>query len=174
MVVQVEYFRVPTFTDPKKELFYQWMVEYFQYPIMQKIPSSSDPSLSIYMCPIQCLLLNEKRYLIVLVPSDTAPIGSTRPLHELRWHSLQTRILTSEFENLEIAPHQYQISRDSKFTLSLHVQERSKDHTTYTAEFDPPLLITLLHTKGIEYEYPNSGTLISALETFQTIVQWKT
>jgi hypothetical protein len=36
----------------------------------------------------------------------------------------------------------------------------------------PPLTVSLLHCKNQEYEYPNEGNLVSALETFQTVLQW--
>ena len=45
--------------------------------------------------------------------------------------------------------------------------------SSYKTVKETPLQVSLLHVKGIEYEYANEGNLQTALETYQTILQLK-
>jgi hypothetical protein len=133
---------------------------------MQKV--KDDDKFSVYMARLQCLLLNEQRYIVALVPRDRFPPTHRQPLGNLHWLSLQIRNLE---EGPDIAPQSYNMKRTAEFQRRIKVSTRNEDVTTYTID-DLPVQLSLLHTRGNEYEYPNEGSLISALETFRTVVHF--
>jgi hypothetical protein len=68
--------------------------------------------------------------------------------------------------------HNFSIKRDDRYKITLRLKSRAKDITIY--EEDSGLFeVSLLHTRNNEFEYPNEGTLVSALETYQTLIYWK-
>ena len=154
------------FSNPIKEYIYQMFADYYDNMKMTKI--KDDEKFSIYMARLQCLLLNERRFLIVVVPRDQFPPSYQQELATLRWVSLQIRNLEEEYP---LSPQSYQMKRTPEFQRRLKVLERNTEVTTYKVE-DLPCHISLLHTRNNEYEYPNEGSLISALETFRTIIQF--
>jgi hypothetical protein len=129
-----------------------------------------DQDYSMYCIQLPCFLLNEKRYLVALCPLDAFPTRIRRPLHDLRWVSLQARSLQDE-HMASLPTHAYQIKREDAYAVPLKVHHRSSKITTYRNE-DYPLEVSLLHKNSNEYEYPNEGSLVSALETYQTVLQW--
>lgn len=156
------------FIDPRKEHMFALITRYYDSPTLVKIRDDQD--YSMYGIQLPCFLLNEKRYLIALCPLDAFPNHTRRPLKDLRWVSLQARSLQDE-QMASLPVHSYQIKRDEAYTVPLKVHHRSSKISTYRNE-DYPIEVSLLHTRSHEYEYPNEGSLVSALETYQTIVQW--
>lgn len=156
------------FIDPEKEFLYQLVNRYYDSPTLLKI--RDDPDFSMYGIQLPCFLMNEKRFLIALCPLDAFSKNSRRPLKDLRWVSLQARSLNDE-KMAALPVHNYQIKRDPQYALPLSVYHRSTKISTYRLQ-DYPLEVSLLHLRSNEYEYPSDGTLVSALETFQTILQW--
>ena len=156
------------FSDPSRDIIYHLVDEYYDSPFLVKI-KELDNGYSMYAVELSCLLLNEKRYLIALCPTDIYAIGIQRPLKEIRWDSFQSRALSEEFEGTN--KHTYNMKRADKFLLPLKIMERTTSYSKYrmTDNID----VILLHTKGLEYEYPNEGNLVSALETFQTVIQFQ-
>lgn len=155
------------FSDPVKEYTYRLFAEYYDDMMLHKI--KDDNNFSIYMAKLQCLLLNEQRYLIALVPRDQFPPMYRQSLGRLRWMSLQIRNLE---EGYDLEPQSYQMKRTPDFQRRIKINVRNSDVTTYTID-DLPVQVSLLHTRGQEYEYPDEGTLISALETFRTIIHFE-
>lgn len=154
------------FSNPIKEYIYRIFTEYYDNMKMTKM--KDDDNFSIYMARLQCLLLNERRFLIVIVARDQFPPSYQTDLSSLRWLSLQIRNLEDEYS---LPPQSYQMKRTPEFQRRLKVLKRSPEVTTYQVD-DLPCHVSLLHTRNNEYEYPNEGSLISALETFRTIVQF--
>lgn len=154
------------FSDPIKEYTYRLFADYYDNLIMEKV--RDDDHFSVYMARLQCLLLNEQRYIIALVPTDQYPPMRRQKLEDLRWVSLQIRNLE---EGPEMQAQSYNMKRNTDFQRRIKVSARNEDITTYTVD-DLPVYVSLLHTRGNEYEYPNEGSLISALETFRTIVHF--
>lgn len=154
------------FSDPVKEYTYRLFAEYYDNMVLIKVRDDSD--FSVYMARLQCLLLNEQRYLIALVPRDQFPPMYRQSLENLRWMSLQVRNLEEVYE---LEPQSYQMKRTPDFQRRIKISTRNSDVSTYTID-DLPIQVSLLHTRGQEYEYPNEGSLISALETFRTIIHF--
>lgn len=153
-------------SDPFKEYTFQLFTTYYDNMIMHK--TRDDEKFSIYMARLQCLLLNEQRFLIAIVPRDQYPPFYQKRLEELRWVSLQIRNLE---EIYDIQPQSYQMKRTPDFQRRIKVVSRNQEVTTYTVD-NLPIHVSLLHTRNDEYEYPNEGSLISALETFRTMIQF--
>lgn len=156
------------FSNPEKDYTYKLIASYFDNPTTKKI-NKDDSKFSIYMAKFPCLLLNEQRYLVAVVPKDNFPPGHFERLDNLRWVSLQVRNLTEPHPDLPL--HNYEQKQDDIYDKAITIESRSKQISVYVVE-DLPLKISLLHTKGFEYEYPNEGTLVAALETFRTILQF--
>lgn len=158
--------------DPNKYKFYQLISSYFDSPQLQKV--KEDDLYSIYVCKIQTLLLNEYRYLVAVVYKDSFPIGHILPLTELKWISFQTRILESDIY-YNVVTHNYQIKNTHAYYFKVFKISSCKENTMYSVQSNEyPIQILLIHQKGLDQEYPVSGTLVSCLETYQTILTFKT
>lgn len=156
------------FINPTKEFLFQLLDRYYDTPTLVKI--RDDDQFSMYGVQLPCFLLNEKRFLILLCPRDAFSKNSRRPMKDLRWVSLQARSL-QDADMASLPLHTYQIKRDSQYALPLHIVNRTTKVSSYRLQ-EYPLEISLLHTRSHEYEYPSEGTLTSALETYQTILQF--
>lgn len=151
--------------NPQHDELYSLMVKYFNNPEMVKIRDTN--GYSMYMAKTNSLLLVEYHYIIAFVYHDNKQVGYKERLSELKWSSLQTRTLR---EDHKLSVHDYIPTRmhglDKKITLV------NSDNNQYNYKVDGlPITITLLPSgkqKGIEYN--TSGTVITALETYQTIV----
>jgi hypothetical protein len=64
------------------------------------------------------------------------------------------------------------MKRTPELQRRLKVVHRDREVTTYQVD-SLPIHVSLLHMRKMEYEYPDEGTLISALETFRTILHFK-
>ena len=151
--------------DPNKQPVYKLISNYFGNPKMTKV--KNDNSISIYVTELT-FLLNDKRYLVALVPLDRHPIGTNFEMEDLQWISFQTRVLTQNYGN--VAKHNYQSKNQYPYDSPIYLKKREEEVTTYLSrEF--PIKISLLHKSPNLYEFPNKeGQISSALETFQTVV----
>lgn len=160
--------------DPKKERVYSLFVNYFDNINFTKL--SEKDGFSLYYARIACLLSTEVRYLIAIVKNDRNSVGTVFPLLELKWISLQTRSLE---ENHRIPQQSYDPKRGSPYNTVLNIKSREELCTVYSS-VEYPIEITLYNTikkkknpyeeMTNKYEYPNNGTLVTALETYKTIV----
>jgi hypothetical protein len=158
------------FHNPERDGIYSLVCHYYDDPIMTKMKDVGQ-DMSMYVCRLNCLLMNEKRYLIVLVHRDSLQVGRTQRLSGFRWVSFMARTLQEEgFQSLPI--HHYSIKRDDKYSIPLRIRSRNQEVSVYDSDIGV-FTLSLLHNKNQEYEYPNEGNLVSALETFQTVIQWK-
>jgi len=147
------------------ENIYKMFVEYFKNPIMTKMKNES--KYSMYASKAYCLLSKECRYIIVFVDRDNFPIKTEKNLSDLYWISLQTRTLTDQFD---IKSHGYQPVAEGPLLEKIERVNITKEASTYKCE-ELPLIVTLLHTpKKNSDTYQNRGTIIAALETWETII----
>jgi hypothetical protein len=157
------------FHHPERDLVYELLVKYYDNPVMKKVKDQGN--MSTYMIQLPCFLLNEKRYLIVLASRDDGEIGILRPLYDLRWKAIMARSINDD-SYIDLPIHNYSIKRDDRYLIPLTISSRSKEISIYKTSIES-LEVSLLHVRGQEYEYPNEGNLVSALETFKTIISWK-
>lgn len=138
--------------------------EYFNHPTLYKI-KDIDAKYSLYMVKIYCLLNTQCRYIVMVVPYDTNPVHFPMELRGVDWVSLQTRELS---ENHKIPNHSYQPANFPPLMKKIQRIDQTENMSTYICN-DYPLTIKLLHKKGIN-EFQSKGTIISALETYQTVI----
>ena len=144
---------------------YLMFVNYFNEPIMTKM--KNEAKFSMYAFKAYCLLSKECRYVIVFVNEDVFPIGTEKKLSELMWVSLQTRTLSEQYN---IKFHTYTPIAQGPLVEKIERVNVSKEASTYKCE-NLPLIVTLLHTtKKTVDTYQNRGTIIAALETWETII----
>jgi len=151
--------------SPDTERLYQKFSDYFNHPTMHKIKDVNGHSM--YMAKTYCLLSNECRYIVAFTKQDRLPPGSEQALRALPWVSLQTRTLADKHE---LPSHDYQPTRSSPLNKTITRVSRTRDVSVYSCE-EFPLTVTLLHKEpNLPMEYQDKGTIITALETYQTIV----
>lgn len=152
--------------DPQTEDVYRHFDEYFNFPIMFKIKNVG--GMSMYMSKLYCLLNKECRYIITFVMEDNNSVHTKIPLKNLEWMSLQTRSMSDDHN---LPPHSYQPNAKGPLNKKITRNELNAEASMYDCE-DLPISVTLLHVEPVENsnEYKKSGTVIIALETFQTII----
>ena len=155
--------------DPQIEDMYRHFDEYFNFPTMFKIKNVG--GMSMYMSKLYCLLNKECRYIITFVTEDNNSEHTKIPLKNLEWVSLQTR---SMIDDHNLPPHSYHPKAKGPLNKKIVRNELTEQASMYECE-DLPILVTLLHLEPSEnnIEYQKSGTVIAALESFQTIITIK-
>jgi hypothetical protein len=154
--------------DPSKNHVYKAFTEYFGNPNLTKIKNVNN--YSVYMTRIHAMLGNAFRYLILFVDRDVNMFGSTKNMINIEWISLQTRTLEDKHE---LKPHTYTARQTPPLNQKINIHSRTEEKSIYNAE-SFPLVITLLHTrKNNSFQYQPFGTIVSALETFQTIINFR-
>jgi hypothetical protein len=156
-----------TFFSPEQQYFYDILVEYYDNPNFYKIKDNED--VSVFGVRVPSLLLNENHYLICTCPKT---LDTVLPLREIPWLSFQTRTTDNEMYS-HLPKIQYKKKGEQKFQLPLQIVSRDTKISSYKTVKETPLEVSLLHVKGLEYEYANEGNLQTALETYQTILQLK-
>lgn len=152
--------------DPLKDNFYTYINEYFNFPSLTKIKDVNNNS--IYMVKTICLLSNKCRYLIAVILKDDNNIGSIVKLIDLNWISFQTRTLDDKHN---IDSHNYQPLMKGPLKETIKRTEILPELSKYVCKF--PIEILLLHKKkDIQSEYQPTGNIISALETYETIINF--
>lgn len=154
--------------DPVKEVVYDAFTKYFKNPRMTKVKNTL--TNSIYATKLYCLLNRECRYIITFVDIDEEDIGATKQLDNIKWVSFQTRTLPSNFYDITESAHGYQPELAGELMGKIERINTTSEASTYVSE-DFPIVVTLLHTeRNTASTYQQRGTIILALETFQTIV----
>jgi hypothetical protein len=149
--------------DPAKDYIYPLFTTYFENPKMIKVKNID--TYSMYITKIHAILGIEFRYLIVFIPSNNLPKGDEKFLGELEWVSLQTRTLTDDHN---LSYHSYTPKRLKNLDKKIHLEHSDDKQYIYSVDEFPLKVILLPRTKGINYN--SNGTIVSALETYQTLV----
>ena len=152
--------------NPNNELIYKAFDDYFNHPMMTKIKNIKNHSM--YMTKIHTLLTNEYRYIITFIPEDNNSIGVTEALKNIYWTNIQTRTLT---ENHTLKSHTYIPKNSHPLNALVEIKKRTQTHSEYICE-KLGLNITMLHKRGDLHEYSNTGTVITSLETYNTVISF--
>jgi len=145
---------------------YDVIDSYFESPILEKV--KEDRGVSVYMCKIASLLAGaEQRYLVATVEQDNQPVGKRFPLSNISWKTFQTRTLPTSHQSLP--KHSYSPKNEEMFTVPVSLKERTETHTDYHIQGFQGCMMTLLHKNKNLYEYPEKGTIATALETYKTV-----
>ena len=152
--------------NPEKENIYSLFTNYFDDPIMTKIKDLDN--YSVYMSRINMSLGIEFRYIVAFIRRNNLSLKSSCYFNELKWISLQTRTLKDEHD---IKRHNYIPDKNSE--LNKKITLISKNEKSYIYDVDGlELSLTLVPIKEGLNEYRDSGMMISAIETYNTIITW--
>lgn len=154
-----------SFFSLEYQYIYNLISEYYENPLLYKIKDEENHSL--FGAQLSSFLLNERYYIIC---STSLTQEKTMFLKDIPWTSFQVRTLTDD-KYSDLPKIKYRIKKENKFGTPLRLISRNTNISSYKSSINLPLTISLLHTKGLEYEYSNEGTIHSALETHQTILQ---
>ena len=154
-----------SFFSLEYQYIYNLISDYYENPLLYKI--KDEKNYSLFGAQLSSFLLNERYYIIC----TTSIINeSTMRLKDIPWTSFQVRTMTDD-KYSDLPKIKYRIKKENKFATPLQLISRNNNISSYKTKENLPLTISLLHTKGLEYEYANDGTIHSALETHQTILQ---
>jgi len=149
------------------EEIYDYFIDYFDDPVMMKI-KDQDNKFSVYGIKAYCLLSKECRFIVCITHIDRDKIGKKKYLSDLFWISLQTRTLPSDYYNVET--HGYTPVAQGPLLAKIERIKITKEASTYKCN-DIPIMVTLLHTDKKNADvYQNNGTVIAAIETWETII----
>ena len=155
---------IPSVTISVQNL-YDLLDTYFESPVLEKVKDEKD--VSVYMCKIATLLAGlEQRYLVVTTEQDRHPIGTKFELSNISWKTFQTRTIP---QNIPVPKHSYAPKSDPIFMTSVTLKKRYETHTDYDITGYPGCMITLLHKNKNLYEYPEHGSIATAIETYKTL-----
>lgn len=143
---------------------YSLFDDYFDHPTLTK--QRDTETQSVYVTQVKTLLTNVHRYLFVLVPRDVYFVGHTLPLSALKWTSLQTRTSPTLHK---CATTSYRPKQHAPFNLPIQMTTKQKNVFTYECP-SLPVKVLLLKQETDMFDYPVSGNLSAALETYNTIV----
>ena len=157
--------------EPTMEKFNSLLTKFYNDPVMIKLKTTGTHSM--YVAKVQCMLSTQKRYIILYVDEDGYHPGSSRYLRDLDWVNFQTRTL-DELPLPANTPYvQYAPIRLPGLDAVINKTNGTETDTTYNAVGEFPLVVTMLHPKKMSYNYQDKGSIVSALETYQTILTWK-
>jgi hypothetical protein len=151
--------------DPSKDKVYKSFVKYFNNPIMVKLKDVGN--YSMYGVKTNSMLGIEHRYIIIFAFNDKRPVGFKEKLESFQWVSLQTRTLQEDYRT-DI--HNYVPRRISELDKKIDLKSRDSNQYVYNVE-GLPLTVTLL-PKSKNLDYNSNGSLVNAIETFQTIINF--
>lgn len=143
--------------------------EYFKDLVFTRVVDNRE-GYAIYGAGISSGIGGEKmRYVLLFVPVLYSSKRQSK-IKDLMWKNLQTRNLVDSYK---LKPQRWSYDRDVTDFL-LTIQERTKKHSIYTNP-ELPFEILLLHNpkKKTDYQYSNKINLSSAIELFETIINYK-
>lgn len=164
-----------TFFNLNHENVYDMFRTYFGNCPLVKVADRDEKTSrnSVYATKIKTMLLNSCRYLIVIKSRDFYPIGTTTPFSKIDWECLQTRSFPSDpYPGVNVPTWAYTPkSNPSNIVTEIEMKSLSsqtKDGLiTYTSRLFPIQIDLINNSKS---NYAKKGTIMSALETYSTIV----
>ena len=132
---------------------------------------------SVYKAKVDCLLcVGGIRYIVAIVKNDNNIIGSHIPIENLNWIVFQTRYTNKEEElkNINIPAKIYNVPKNIclndkiKKWIDINNNKSLEPKVIYKPE-NLPLTVELLKMKESD-SFSDCGTVLSALELFQTIL----
>jgi len=156
--------------NPMKIEFKNIVIHYFNNPTMTKIKQDFN-NKSVYMVNFKTMLAKDKRYLIVNTPVNNDPIGSEKKLSNMEFDIIQMKELDG-YIDIPIKQHSYSLRDNSnkpEFNCVINMKNRTEKFTEYECP-DYDVKITMIHKEKYLYEYPDTATLLSAIEKFSTLI----
>jgi hypothetical protein len=148
---------------------YKDFADYFGNPFLFKIKDEMQGNevFSMYGTKIHTLLGDENRYLFVFVKQDKKPLFTKERLINLKWISLLTRLSRDEYD---LPTHMYVPRRLPSLDKKIKLKKVAGAYQYEVAGL--PIQITLLPKSKGGVDWNTTGTVVTALETYHTIVTW--
>jgi hypothetical protein len=142
--------------------------------VMTKTHDVPTHRLSVYKAVVEPLTSGpDVKYLVAIAPNTTfnVDIGTQLKLSEIDWINFQTRSTMNpekEFNELHLQPQRYQVPQDNILHDRIKCVNETDTKWIYTSQ-NIPVQIEVLVQKENE-NFAQEGTIIGALELFQTIL----
>ncbi len=150
--------------DPDESEVHNLLVEYYKNPVMTKVKINGEDEF--WAVRLHTLMINTFRYLIAITPISNSKERTTKYLSDLKWTSFQTRTIK---EDWKLGSMRYEQNTDRKFLIPIKRTKIEEDITYYECEKFPGLEILLLPQRDTLVQYPETGTISRALETYHTV-----
>lgn len=155
----------------ERDSVYKAIYEQFPY-VMTK--THINGKFSIYKAVVKCLLCSAgMRYVIAITLNDTSPIGKKVSLQNLPWLSFQTRYTEydDEIKLYNLLTFDYNRLDNTILHDRITLTRQLKNSILYDCD-NLPLTVEILKNKEDEI-FADQGTILSALETFQCLLQFR-
>jgi hypothetical protein len=156
-----------------REVLYEFLDAYFDSPRLQKMRNDDNSGVSVYMTRINSLLASpEQRFIIAIAPLDRVEPGTLVPLLEVKWQSLQTRMLPITDPVLHaVRRHSYQPKNTKKYAIGMTLKERYPDRTEYVLKgFENTCIVALKHSNPENrYEFRDQMVCSGSIELYRTL-----
>lgn len=143
---------------------HELFVEYYGNPRMTKLRDQDQSS--IYVAKVRSMARGVNRYLMAFVPRDSNLNGTITELSELDWNVLHVRTLDDLGGSIPV--FQYEPRKFIPLMKTIARTHKDGDDSYYDVDGLEVKVILLKPLNKIEYQ--PSGNLVSALETFNTVV----
>jgi hypothetical protein len=110
---------------------------------------------------------------VAIVKEDAAGIGEQRPLASLGWDSFQTRWTDDDIECRKFQMSTFPYGRPDQGSMlddTIRLSRETKSAFKYQCD-NLPLAVELIKLREDEH-MAETGTVASALETFQCVLSW--
>lgn len=157
-----------------RQILYDFLNAYFDSPQVQKTKNDENSGTSVYMTRINSLLASpEQRFLVVITDADAHPVGTVIALSDLKWKSLQTRML-SQFDRT-IHRHSYLPKNQKKYALRMKLLQRYPNRSEYEIEnFPGECVVALMHSNPNQaFEFPDQVICSGSIELYRTVFMMK-
>jgi len=125
----------------------------------------------IYKARLNSYTMGDNNIIIAIVPDDDLPLGTRKLIDSLEWISFQTRVMTNVKKDLNgfVLPMQnYMIKGDSILNDRIKAVKETNTKMIYSTS-NLPLKVEILKINEND-TFSEEGSIISALEVFQTVV----
>jgi hypothetical protein len=125
----------------------------------------------IYKARLNSYTMGDNNIIIAIVPDDDLPLGTRKLIDSLSWISFQTRVMTNvkkDLNGFNLPMQSYMIKGDSILNDRIKAIKETNTKMIYTTS-NLPLKVEILKIND-EDSFSEEGSIISALEVFQTVV----
>lgn len=153
-------------TESGRRSLFSW---YFDDPMMTATSIRGSPAQSFVTRLVSGLRDGSTRAVFAVLPAGASVdgrIAEERRMSTLPWVSLHMVSFADE-RYVHLPKHSYSVK--SRLNIPIVRKDRSGEKSTYTVAGHEHITVVLPHTKK-DVEYSEEGTLVAAIETFNTII----
>jgi hypothetical protein len=125
----------------------------------------------IYKARLASYTMGDNNIIIAIVPNDELPLGTRKLIDSLQWISFQTRTMTNvkkDLNGFNLPIQNYMIKGENILNDRIKVVKETSTKYIYNTT-NLPLKVEILKLNEDD-TFSEEGTIISALEVFQTVI----